>query len=534
MKLLKKYTGKLAAAFLLLFVSSCADLAVDNKNEPSQELAITSPADLAGLIQGGWETYAYRSHGYQTSPLLVQADWFTGTVGNFWVNDAGHETEEDGERVASYPNTPTTSYPTVVQWHWTYYYRALSSANTVLSVLNEGSVDMGSEAATQQLKATAQLLQGVVLGSVGLIFDQGYTIDENSGVNLEDAEALKSSLVDYPEVVDAAIAKLEDAMEAADAAEAAGSEGVSSDIIPLLGTVDSRYASAESIDWTEFKQIASSYAATFLAQEPRTPEENDNVDWDLVYEYASNGLTFDFAPYSDDNNWVPLLIYYMNNDWFRVDMKIVNKLDPNQPLYWPTTDWPNGQGEDAPEVNSPDERFGTDYVQSYDWSVFNPTRGYFKRSHVIFDRYSSFLTGVWSDPVPFIMRAQNNLLIAEAELNRGGDIGNAVDKINDTRVGRGGLPELTAGSSMEEIREALEYEWDIEVAITGVANLSPWYNSRRWGQLLKGSMLHLPVPAEELGIIEKDYYSFGGGGEGSAPKFNPKADQKDRSIKADK
>ncbi|MEX0719664.1 MAG: hypothetical protein WD059_03280 [Balneolaceae bacterium] len=518
MKLLNKILGISVSAFMILFVSSCADLAVENKNEPSQGQVITTPSDVVALVEGAWANYALYSQAYHTSPLLVQADWYTGTVGNFWVNDAGHEEGTigvDRERVESYPNTPTTSYPTVVDFHWTYYYRALFNVNTAISILDAGDVTF-SEADKLQLKATAQLLQGIIYGSVGLIFDKGYIIDEESDV-------LNLSFDDYETMVTAAVEKLDDAMATADAANSAGSPGVSDAIIPLLGTLDERIASAESIDWSEFKQIASTYASSFLAQAPRTTAEYDAVDWDAVLSYANDGITFDFAPYSDDNNWIPLVIFYMNNDWFRVDMKIVNKLDPNQPLYWPTTDGQNGQGEDAPEIVSEDARFGTDYIQSYDWSVFNPTRGYFKRSHVIFDRYNEFLSGVWDDPLPIMMRAQNNLLIAEAELNTNGDLGNAIEKINDTRVGRGELEPLTILSSEADIREALEYEWDIEVAITGPSTLSPWYNKRRWGQLLKGSMLHLPVPAGELGIVEQDYYTFGGGGEGSAPKINPNA-----------
>lgn len=516
MKHLNKIKFLSLAILTVLLTLSCADLVVENKNDPARETVIKSAEDIAGLVEGAYASWALYSNAYQSAALHVQADWLTATVGNWWINDAGHESGPiDGERYreASYPNTPTTSYAPVVTFHWTYYYRALSSLNTALSLIEEGNVDFGSEANKLQLKATAQLLQGIVFGTVGLIFDQGYAVDEKFDLENETPE-----LKPYAELIAAGVAKLDEAKATADAAKAAGSAGVSTDIIPKLGTVGDS-PSAEEIDWDEYKQIANTYAASFLAQYPRSSA--DAVDWGKVYSYASKGLTFDFAPYSDDNNWIPYLIYYVSGrDWLRVDMKIVNKLDPNQPKYWPTTDGQNGQGPDAPPVNSPDARWGTDYIAGGDWGPFNVTRGYYKKSHVIFNRYDSFVAGtIWSDPMPFIIEAQNNLLIAEAELNRsGGNIANAIAMINKTRVGRGNLPPLTASSSAAEIRKALEYEWDIEVAITGVSTLSPWYNKRRWGQLLKGSMLHLPVPAGELGLIGLDYYTFGGGGEGSAPK----------------
>ncbi|MFA5669383.1 MAG: hypothetical protein WC967_09065 [Balneolaceae bacterium] len=523
MKITNKLLRMSTIALVALFAVSCADLAVENTNEPATEQVIVTASDVAGLVQGAYATWALYSQAYQTAPLLVQADWYTGTVGNWWVNLAGNEVGDldaiqngTRKRTEAFPNTPTTSYGPVVNFHWTYYYSALYNVNTALAIIKAGEINLGTEAEVQQLKATAKLLQGILHGSVGLIFDQGYIVDENTDVST-------LALSPYKDVVAAGITYLEEAITTATAAAAAGSPGVSTSIIPEIGSVDSRFAGAGTIDWVEFKEIANTYAASFSAQYARTATESNDIDWTKVYNYASKGLSFDFAPHSDDNNWIPYLYYYGNNDWWRPDMRIVNKLDPNQPKYWPTTDGQNGQGPDAPSVNSPDQRFGPgkDYEESYAWSVFNPTRGYFKKTHVVYSRYNYFVGGiVWSDPIPYMLRAQNNLLIAEAELNRtGGSLANAVAMINDTRVGRGGLAALTILDSPAKIREALEYEWDIEVAVTGVSNLSPWYNSRRWGNMLSGSMLHLPVPAGELGLSGIDYYTFGGGGEGSAPKI---------------
>lgn len=526
---MKRLNFKLLSTVSLMAVllfSSCADLVVENKNEPSQEKVITSASDVSGLVIGAWSTYALNSQAYHQYALLVQADWITGTPGNWWGNEAGHEVgvlTGEPERLSVYPNSPTSTFLEVVNWNWNPIYSALFNVNTAIKVIEAGEVEFDSEATKLQLKATSQLLQAIGYGSIGLIFDRGYVIDETTDLST-------LSLLPYKDLIDAAVAKIDEAKATADAAKAAGSPGVDSAIIPLLGSIDSRYPSAEAIDWDEFKKIANTFAASFLAQYPRLPSET--VDWDAVYTYASAGIDFDFAPYSDDANWIPYMIaQIINTDWGRVDMKIVHKLDPNQPRYWPTTDGANGPGPDAPPVNSPDARFGTDYTEDYIWGVFNPARGYYKRSHVKYTRYPSFnFNSVWDDPLPMMLRAQNNLLIAEAELNRSsGNIQNAVDKINDTRVGRGNLTPLTAADPVDDIREALEYEWDIEVAVTGLSTLSPWYNKRRWGQLVKGSMLHLPVPAGELGIIGEDYYTFGGGGEGSAPKVDA---QNRRSLKA--
>lgn len=511
MNLSTKYGRLLASTMLVIGLAGCADLVVENTNDPNKDLALSRPDDVLGLIQGGYENWSLYSTAYQTSPLLVQADWFTSTVGNFWVNNAGHEPRE------AYPNTPTGAYPMVNEFHWTYYNRSVANANLALGAIAAGVV-ITDEATTLQAKAAAQLLQGILYGHLGLIFDQAFVIDENT--DLTDQAAI--NLLPYNEVIDLAVAKLAEAKATAAAAQAAGSPGMSSDFIPELGPIDERLAGAGAIDWAEFTKIANSYAATFLAQSPRSTAEYAALDWAQIHTLATAGIDFDFAPISDDNNWGPLLYLYMNVDWFRVDMKIVNKLDPSQP-----TSWPLGSGALAPEPVSADQRYGAgkDYAYQVAWGPYNPARGEFKRTHVRYIRYNEFANGaVWDDPIPFMLKAQNDLIIAEAELNRaGGDLSNAIAKINDTRVGRGGLAALDGSTTAAQARVALEYEWDIEVGPTGVAFLSPWYNKRRWGQLQSGSMLHLPVPARELGSLLMEFYTFGGGGEGSAPKSLGKA-----------
>lgn len=510
MKQFKKLSTILAAT-AVIGLSGCADLVVENKNEPDRELALQRPEDILGLVQGGLETYSLYSTAYQTSPLIIQADWFTGTVGNFWVNNAGHEPRE------SYPNTPTTSYPEVTRFHWDWYNSALANANLAIGAI-DGGVVITDEATTLATKATAQLLQGMIYGSLGLIFDQAFIIDENTDLTNQAAITLQP----YDVVIDAAVAKLAEARATADLAAAAGSPGVSTTLIPELGNVDERLAPAGTIDWDEFKKIANTYAATFLAQSPRSTAEYAAVDWAQVHTLATGGIDFDFAPLSDDNNWGPLLYLYMNANWFRVDMKIVNKMDPTQP-----TSWPTASGATVAQPTTSDARYGTaangdDYIYDPTWAIFRPDRGQFKMSHTRYRRHWEFRSGrVWSEAIPFMLKAQNDLLIAEAELNRtGGNLLNAAAKINDTRVGRGGLAALTGLEGIPALRTALEYEWDIEVGPTGVALMSPWYNKRRWGQLQTGSMLHLPVPYNELGALQMDYYTFGGPGQpGSAPKM---------------
>lgn len=504
MKLNKFFKGSLAVTLVTLVSLGCADLSVDNMNEPNREIALERPDDIVGLVQGGLEQYSLYSTAYQMSPNLVQAGWFTSTVGNFWVNDAGTVPRTE------YPNDPTAPYPMVTRFHWDRYNGSLANANLAISAI-DGGVVIGNAGNTLAVKAAAQFLQGLTIGSLGLLFDKAFVIDENTDLTNQDA----IDFLPYNEVIEAAIEKMAAARATADQAAAAGSTGLPTSLIPALGSIDSRNNPVGQMNWDQFKKITYAYAASFLAQSPRSVAENQALDWNRVHSLASQGIDFDFAPHSDDNNWGPLLYLYMNAGWFRVHNDVVALMDPSANCPWIATNDCTERG--MPNIS--DARFGAgkDYDYSPTWSIYNPARGLYKFSNVIYTRYIGFGTSnVWSDPIPFLTRAQNDLILAEAELRRsGGNTANAIELINRYHVGRGGNPPVTAS---DNLIDALIYEFNVEVGPTGVALATPWYNARRWGRMISGSMLHLPVAFNELGALDLPYYSFGGGGDGSAPK----------------
>jgi hypothetical protein len=67
----------------------------------------------------------------------------------------------------------------------------------------------------------------------------------------------------------------------------------------------------------------------------------------------------------------------------------------------------------------------------------------------------------------------------------------------------------------------LKYNKMMEIALTGAG--VEFYDVRGWGDLTAGTAIHHPVPAKELGVLQKELYTFGGSGGTDAAPGNPAA-----------
>ncbi len=127
-----------------------------------------------------------------------------------------------------------------------------------------------------------------------------------------------------------------------------------------------------------------------------------------------------------------------------------------------------------------------------------------------------------------MLAAEMDLLLAEANIRLGGaaNLTAAADLINRTRV-NGDLPAVTAagvppsvpgfpcipkvwdGSALGAcgtLMEALQYEKRLETWGTGIA----FFDARGWGCLAQGTPMQLAPPANQLDLLGKLVYSFGG------------------------
>ncbi len=103
-------------------------------------------------------------------------------------------------------------------------------------------------------------------------------------------------------------------------------------------------------------------------------------------------------------------------------------------------------------------------------------------------------------------KAEIDLFRAEAQAKLG-QYDLAKDIINaGTRVSRGNLPEIS--NDPNDVNNAIIYERTIELPLTGMG--IQYFDMRRQGQLQDGSLLHFPIPDQQLEIIGLNGYTYGG------------------------
>ena len=506
-----KYSGSLAGgAALLLTMAACnPDLEITNPNNPDVARAIATPGDVRNLMGNAYNTAYVGMQGsarpYPAAATSVMADNLSASFGNFGMRFNGQE-----PRLA-YENSSGADDGRLASDPYETLYAALGAANDALGAVKRGiriQVTPTSADETDELVALGYLTQGITLGMVGLTFDKGFIVDEDTPLGT-------ATLVPYAEVSAAAVAKYDKAIAAA-----AGQ----------TWTVPAEFTVGMTLTAEKLGRMANTLAARQLALTPRDAGENAAVNWASVLQYAEKGISTGAAPFDlqidgdGGNLWYDLQKFYGNAEsWMRVDQRVIQLMDPSQPVVYTSVTPP-------PRAQSEDRRLNTDIV-FYETIRFAVARGVYFFSQWAHDRYRFHsledavgLEGI----VPWVLAAENDLLIAEALVRTSGDKGRAATLINKTRVGRGGLAPLSGGSSNNDLLAAIFYERDIELMNTGAGQA--WFDRRRidtnltyngvpigntWGfrggsGLQKGTPRHLPVPAKELETLAIPVYTYGG------------------------
>lgn len=491
-------------ALVLFFSGACESLDTVNENNPSRDEVLTSGADLTDVLRGGYLAWWQGIHGsHPVIALGVTSD----TYGLSWEDFGAFRMGREPRAFYNNRMSEEQDYQQIVRAPWFGCHSAVSSANDVLSALDRGvNIDNGGPQ-DESLRAAAHFLRGVSWGYLALIFDKALLVDEQSDLN----EPL--AFTPYPQMVDAAVAELETAILL--------TESVGSEFIHL-------YFNGLSLREQEFEQLSHAYAARFLAQWPRTREENNTADWNAVLDHAAMGLDYDFAPMADGGSWQSYQQYAFAETgqgpfWARVDQRLIAAMDPSQPARYPEVAAKGEPPLDNPRASSDDRRLNTDFLYFPD-NNFPVDRGEWHFSHYKHNRNKTdagFAGNGSSDgPMPAFLAADNELLRAEALL-RLGRTGDAIAVINaGTRVSRGQLPALPDGAGPGAVEQAVFYERAIELLNT--APMSLWFDRRRLaprenylevtplGGLQTGTPAQLPVPAGELNIQMEEPYNFGG------------------------
>lgn len=466
------------------------DLDVLNENAPDSEgvLAATStyPSLLSGAYNGFWNTAVAASPTFS----LTNAEVITSGYSS-WSSYDYYKIP----RVAV-PNDLVDDVvlsPPAAAWYG--FYATVPTVNKIIKALTTDGkkVVIGSTDHTNTVLAHAYILQGLLYGHLSLFYDRAFLVDETT-----DFDTYVFELKPYTEVQAFALERIDKGI--------ALCATTFTDPIEMLPGVT---FTNESL-----KAFASSMAARILSASARTPQQAAALDWDKIYQYADNGIEADWGIQWKDG-WKGKVISrdlmshleLMAWDWIRVHQRVINMMAPTDPhAQYP---WPEGVAE-LGEVHSPDARLNTYFRWMGRMTGWNPnTRGYNVLSEYKYVRYEDEANaGIGF--FPHFLKAENDLIKAEAAIRTGKPANEIATLINNSRVAKGHLPAVTGSEGTETLLSAVFYERYLESDL--VYPHLGYFDRRRRGELRPGTLYHFPVPANELILHQMPFYTFGGVG----------------------
>lgn len=518
---------------LLLFAAACADLDVTNPNAPDAGRALQTAGDVESLVSGSFSTWHVgNSSSGSAGPFLSNASFqHTAPWANFCM--------EEYARIPRIPIVNQTSHGCYgnLSSPWTNSYRALASVADGLRVLandQELADELGAEE-TLRAQAFGAFVQGLSHATIAILYNHGWIVDEDTE-QVEEGGALVLNPGDPVEpsvMMDAALGYFDRAIELA------GQD---------MPAIDANWMNMDaSLSAEEFQQLAYSLKARYRASLPRTPA--DPVDWQAVISDVENGITEDFVynAFNRDGLFRGVVYYGQVSGWAEVPYFIWGMADPG-PDNGGTDNYDTwlslSLGDKHPIANeeslllvSPDQRFpqGTTLEDQQEnsgtvigspanivsvWA--QPGRGTWRWSYYKIIRDDAYWAAGANAPLSLIEVEELRLLEAEARLNLDQpDI--AADLINETRVAAGlnetdatgtntsCVPRLPDGSC-GGLFEMLKWEKRLETATRGPLDVAMYFDSRRWGDLYRGTYLQFPAPCLDMELFGLPCETFGGVG----------------------
>ena len=489
-------------------VSACSDpLDVTNVNNPETSRVLASPGDVENFIRDSYLTWWNASYGVEGLMLQMSAMAFEHSpmAANFGM------IERSALPRTQIVNTVADQFAGFNNTMWNNTYAAIKQASDGLSRIDGDIVDLGPN--ETRARAFARLVQGLGHAHLAITFDSAQVLTETD--TLPEYKGHQEVMAVAQALLDSAIA-------------IAGEEDFTD--------IPADWINGNALSSAGFIELVHSYKARYRAQDPRTPEEADAVDWQAVLDDVRAGVKDTFAITMDDNNWTNVNTYYHSffGAWNQANMQVLGMADVSgayqewiatapgerQPFVLVTPDlrWPrNGESGSRGKFYEFAGNAGT-WVRS--------DRGTWRWSNYLDIRYEPFYEA-YLGPYPVILPEEMRLLEAEALL-RLGQAAEAAAIVNETRVPNG-LPAVTAAGTSGancvpklpngqcgSLLEALKYEKRIMTANTIYGG---WYfDSRRWGDLPEGTLLDYPVPAREQEVRQKTPYNTGGAsGRSAAP-----------------
>jgi hypothetical protein len=505
-----KRAGVYTAALASVLGAACADLDVTNSNSPPAPTGDPSATQIESLLGGTFRNYYYATHSESGIALAmsVAADEHTSSAANFAMIDFYQEPRRQIDNFPQYSNSPILNYT------WDRLYLVLASARTVMTPITRAQspvrVTIAGVDNTLRARAYARFMQGIATGIVASTYDRGYRLDETTPSDVA------PTLLSHDEMLAMSLVYLDEAI----ALSNANTFTIPAAWMPATNTITN----------AELARLAHSYKARFMAWEARTPAERAAVNWDAVIAETGLGITSDFNIIIDDVNYSNGLVYQTYPGWGWWDLRFAGMAETTGNLYQAWTNTALGSRQQF-RFGSVDARFPATtavddaglYVYNAGFVGGNADRGTYNWSEYSDYRYSEYWEA--SDvPMPEMLSRELRLLRAEGYFRKG-DLTSAAAIINETRVGNGELPPVTAAGipnvpatcvpqlgngSCGNFFEALKWEKRVEVYGT---TLGDWFfDQRGWGDLVEGTPIQFPIPPKESAGLGLAPYTFGGVG----------------------
>lgn len=531
--------GAVSVVLLAVLAGACRDpLVAENLNNPDVERVFAQPASIEQALGSGYQVCRNTAMGTDGYQQMASMAWENGSsLNNFSM----------GPRSAL-PRPPILNNKSAQQalsgTYNAWSRQARSAGNTIQQLdklTSGGGTGLGSAALNLRARAFGFFVMACNLGHLAMMYDSaGITSHVMPGDSVP-------PLSGYPEVAARALAYLDSAIALAN--------NPASTAFPT----PSAWMQAKSLSKTEFVQLMRSWKARIRANIARTPQERAAVNWNEVIADANAGITttlevgvggttgwsqaWNSLSFHQDQTWhqMPMFYFGMADVSGGFDAWLATPIDARTYFLLVTPDlrWPQGADRATQRTNStvPGGYASRPYIENRK-TADSPSEPWVN-SYYEYERYVYIRLAGGTGTYPEFMPAELTTLAAEGYI-RTGQFELAAQKIDATRVARGGLPAL-AGTGMTgtskvgtlpncvprvpqppnftstdcgTLMEAMKYEARIELAFN---QLGSWfYPMRGWGDLATGTPLQYPVPVVELDTRFLPYYNLGGGGPSSA------------------
>lgn len=553
-------------------IGACAgdQVAAPNLNNPDVARVLARPGDVESVIANSFGS-AYNSAQGATGGSGIAAHIEPALLTMAFENSSSLANDGLGPR-GSLPRSPiannsTDTYAGNNAYNYQGSQRAARTAANGLVQLNSKGFTLGSAQQDLRARAFAYFSMSFANATVAIAYDSLSIVSETDTIASPPAKFVGgfNAMPIILTQMDSAIAAASRAIAMGSATNGAGG-GVGF-------TLPSTWVNGNALTAAQFIQMVRGFKARFRAEVARTPADRAAVDWAQVVGDANAALPADLnitmttvAPWrvGDEQHYLfdtwaqqsPMIIGMA--DSVRAGCTAANQGDPNGGnCYdaWIATSLGNRY---AFIIQTADQRFPSgntrvaQQVSSGAGTAQQPPRPnlYFRNRRASdpsgdawnLSQYDFYRFQLWNDggragPYPIMARAELDLLAAEGYI-RQGDFGNAMAKINISRVGKGNLPPIAGITSATQpiavgaaanscvprvptgpdfahatcgnILEAMKWEMRLETAYT---HLGAWYfDSRGWGDLPQYTTLNFPVPYQETDVRSMKAWTTGGPG----------------------